>query len=233
MPILVGLAGWAGRLKPRTTFLAAALTLVLLPTVARLLVVPAPTLHEWDETMRRVTLFHLDATGWGVLAAIASRWWPEGWSRGKRGKALLGLVLIVLGCVCAQSYYFGGWLLERAPRLNNVLSLALPAAGTVLALPWIASLRPRGGAFGWTVDRISAYSYSIYLCHIPLMFVLGAALSPEARLSAPAVWAQAAVWFILVFPLAAIVHHVFEKPVSDLRERFTRKVDANPFAVQG
>lgn len=231
MPLLVGLAGWASRLKPRTTFLLVALTLIALPAAARFAYLPASGLHEWDQTVRRVTIFHLDATGWGVLGAITSRWWPNFWSRGVRAKATLGLAAVVLGCYLVESYHFGGWLLERAPRLNNLLSLTLPAAGTLLALPWIVSLRPRGGGFGWAVDRISAYSYSIYLCHIPLMYVLGAALTPEERLSGAAVWTQTVIWLLLVFPVAALVHHSFEKPVSDLRERFTRKVDASPFSA--
>jgi len=36
-----------------------------------------------------------------------------------------------------------------------------------------------------------------------------------------------------VLALSALVFHVFEKPSSDLRERFTRRVQAGPFSVRG
>lgn len=230
MPILVGLAGWGLRLGPRNTFLAVALALIALPALGRALMTQPTNLFEWDYGVRRVTIYHLDATGWGVLGAITSRWWPGFWQRSRRAKAIAGLLFIALGCYLVETQFFGGGIVARFPRLNNTLTLTLLAAGTFLALPWISSLRERKGMLGWGVDRISVYSYSIYLCHIPMMFVLRAALTPEEAGSLPLVWAQTGVWFLLTMALAALIHHSFEKPVSDLRERFTRKVDASPFA---
>ncbi|NZA01506.1 hypothetical protein H0I39_06515 [Ottowia beijingensis] len=38
------------------------------------------------------------------------------------------------------------------------------------------------------------------------------------------------VWLMAVFAVSALVFHSFEKPVSDLRERFTKRVQAGPFS---
>ena len=40
------------------------------------------------------------------------------------------------------------------------------------------------------------------------------------------------LWILLVVGLSMLVFHVFEKPVSDLRDRFTKKVEAGPFGMQ-
>ena len=37
-------------------------------------------------------------------------------------------------------------------------------------------------------------------------------------------------WVMAVFAVSALVFHSFEKPVSDLRERFTKRVQAGPFS---
>lgn len=232
MPILVG--GFAflfGRSGPKA-FGAAALTLIVLPMVARWFAEPPLDLWEWDERMRRVTIYRLDATGWGVLAAILNRWQPGYWQHSRVGKAILGLALMAFGCLLVEDLFFTKWFLVQ-PQLANVLRLTLPAAGTFLALPWIASMaKPAGRWVNSGVERLSQYSYSIYLCHIPLLYLLRHAMDANARGSLLQTLAQIGVWFALTFALAAATHHAFEKPVSDIRERFTRRVDASPFEAR-
>jgi len=41
------------------------------------------------------------------------------------------------------------------------------------------------------------------------------------------------VWLALVLVVSATVFHSFEKPISDLRERFTRRIQAGPFGSRG
>ena len=36
-------------------------------------------------------------------------------------------------------------------------------------------------------------------------------------------------WLLAVLASSALIYHVFEGPVADLRERFTKRVDASPF----
>ena len=37
------------------------------------------------------------------------------------------------------------------------------------------------------------------------------------------------LWLGLVFMISGVVFHFFEKPIADLRESFTKRVDASPF----
>lgn len=229
MPILVGVASLAFGADRRRSFLFAALTLILVPTLARWMAAPALDATDWDQRFRGVTLYHLDATGWGVLAAIASRWWSKTWSTNVAGKAVVGGLLTATGLMMLECYSLdvGPW--RSFPRLWSALPLTLTAIGTFLLLPWVASLRGLQPRPTTVVERLSLYSYAIYLCHLPLAFLLRAALDSTESASLAAIWMQTGVWLALTVASAAAIYHGFEKPVFDLRERFTAKVDANPF----
>lgn len=237
LPLLVGLGIWAARRKTRDAFLAATAALILVPTILRVLVpIPADPL-EWDLRIRRVTLFHLDATGWGVLAAIANRWTPAFWTRGVVPKAVAGFILMGIGVLSVQAMM--GFLPQGAtavfmawPRFPFAFALTCTGLGTFLALPAIARLRPPGTRSRKAVETVSNYTYSIYLSHFPLIFLLGEAVARtwgETVVPGRILWPLTILWFLLVFGVSAVVYHVFEKPTSDLRERFTRKIDASPF----
>lgn len=241
MPILVGIIALVRKLDLRTTFVLATVLLILAPTVARFLAEPphavalGDRIFDWDTRFRRVTVFHLDATGWGVLGAVTSRWMTGFWQRGVGAKAAAGLALMSLGIVMEEQLFFGGFFPDRWPHLTNASVLTLMGAGTFLALPWIAQMRQHGGPLGrgwaWVVDRGSTYSYSIYLVHFPLIYILRPALPPAESASLTRVWLQVIVWLAFTFAASAFIYHRFEKPTSDLRERYTQKVDARPFAA--
>lgn len=239
MPILVGIGARLARRTVRTSFVLATATLILVPLLFRLTTPLPANPFAWDQGIRRVTLMHLDATGWGVLAAMTSRWWPGFWSRGVRAKAAVGITLMAAGLLAIEEMFFGAvlpgrldWHLFTAwPRFPVAFALTLTGAGTFLAFPWIASWPAPSGAVRKAVEGISNYTYSLYLSHFPLMYILTGALSPgAAAIALPILWAQTLVWLGVTVGVSALVYHSFEKPVSDLRDRFTRKVDASPFA---
>lgn len=62
-----------------------------------------------------------------------------------------------------------------------------------------------------------------------MMFVYLHVLKVQGPVTAWALAAAVIGWLISVLLLSALVYHLFEGPVADLRERFTRKVDASPF----
>lgn len=238
LPLLVAAGFLVAKLPRRDAFVAATAALIVVPTVLRLLVPMPPEPLEWDHSIRRVTILHLDATGWGVLGAITSRWMPGFWSRRTGAKAALGLAAMLLGLFSVQQMFGvlpaalpGGWL-TAWPRFPVAFAITLTGAGTFLMLPWLARLpAPHSRARG-VVEAFSNYTYSIYLAHFPLMYLIAEALVPDGAptpVPIPTLWLATLVWLPLTVAVSAGVHHAFEKPVSDLRDRFTRKVDASPF----
>lgn len=237
LPILVGIGSRILGAKVRTAFVLATATLIAVPTVLRLLAPLPATPFDWDLGIRRVTIYHLDATGWGVLAAMASRWRPSFWTRNVAGRALVGGLLMVAGILAIEEMFFQhltgglGWRVFTAwPRFPVAFGLTLTGAGTFLAFPWIAAIPAPSGRWRSGIEAVSNYTYSLYLSHFPLLYILVGVLgSGEVPVPRATLWAQLAFWAILVLGVSALVYHKFEKPISDLRDRFTRKVDASPF----
>jgi len=111
----------------------------------------------------------------------------------------------------------------------NALSLTLIGAGTLLLLPWITSVVTEGRALDLVVEKTSLYSYSIYLCHFPLIFIVKRLFGVGSETGEATMFLAVAVWLLAVYAVSAAVFSRFEKPVSDLRERYTRRINTMPF----
>jgi len=229
MPLLLGVALLFRRIGTEAAFMLTAAVLIVVPAVARGLHAVPPDFFAWDAQIRRITVFHLDATGWGVLAAAVNRWRKPWWRENVGRKALAGGALTVAGLAMVWLLVGRGWAPTWPHALMNASSLTLMGAGTFLALPWITSLVVEHGLLDRFVEKISLYSYSIYLCHYPLIFIVKHLSSLDGETAAPMIFATVAVWLLAVYFVSAAVFHSFEKPVSDLRERFTRRISSLPF----
>jgi peptidoglycan/LPS O-acetylase OafA/YrhL len=231
MPILVIASAGLMRLSIKHAFFLSSLLLICIPFWARLMHEVPTGFFQWDAEIRRITVYHLDATGWGVLAAAVSRWAPGWWQRKYAGKAVLGAVVTLLGLSAIWKLVHSGWGASAPYAFINAGTISLLGLGTLLLLPAVVKLRMKKGWIHTAVARISLYSYTLYLSHFPLLFIVKAALN--LQVSSPwYVLAMAVVlWLVLVWVISVLVFNCFEKPISDLRERITRRVDASPFGT--
>ena len=117
-----------------------------------------------------------------------------------------------------------------SPHFASVASITLMGLGTFLCMPWLTQGFARSRVLEALTGRISMYSYSIYLCHFPLLFVFLHFFPVSGDSTSAYVAAVVACWLLAVVATSALIFHVFEGPVADLRERFTKRVDASPFA---
>lgn len=216
---LVLLAALRAPLEPRRAALLGVVTYVGLFTAARALFA-APDL-PWNDGVRRVALVRLDAIGYGVLVAWAARFHGPALERHARPLALTGAALTALSFVLFLE------LTEVPGRFARVGLFSLTSAGLALLLPWCARRPAPGGPLERAVRHVSLTSYSAYLCHHALALPLTTHLVPDLP------WpARLAVYLALTLAIATATWAWFERPTTNLRERFARAPAARNVAAQ-
>ena len=222
MPILLGSLFCVKRMGNKWRFFGVAIFLIAFPVAARLLHSAPLDFLEWDAKIRRITLYHLDATGWGVLAASVNKWCPLWWRSMQRLKAGFGVFLMFLGLMLVASF-FDGYLVEGVDRkLVSVWCISFMALGTFLVMPWLTQGFEGFSVVTAMVERLSMYSYSIYLSHFPLIFVFLHFFPVTADTSASGLFFVMMGWIFSVFLVSAFVYHFFEGPAANLRDRLQR-----------
>lgn len=171
---------------------------------------------EWDETVRKVVLLRLDALMCGVALALVQRTQPERWAR------LLSLRhrLLVLGALLALA---APLLLPRLATLGAwplALGFSLLPAALALTLPWWFALRLPWTPLQQALQRISLCSYSMYLCHVPVLAACNALAAASLGGLAGKLAAKPLALFV-VFTLSWASYRWIELPFLRMRPRET------------
>lgn len=202
---------------------------IAIPTVARFLA-PVPTdFFSWDSAIRRLTLFHIDATAWGVVAALIAHRWPQCLRAPRPRRAQrIGLLAMAAGMAMVMLVTAGAWPGGLFGRLRNMVSLSLISIGTLLCLPMLVQQKIEYPVLRKHILWISDHSYSIYLCHFPLLFIFVWALKLGTLSTVGHVLLTIAVWLLAVGIVSAITYHFIELPINALRNRVTSPTLAPP-----
>jgi len=205
---------WFGKSdqKRESVFVSVVVLLLVIPLLLRALIVLAagPT---WDEGVRKVVVFRLDALMVGVLASLLVR------------RAELITRYSVCRLVAASSILLGASIVaffSMEKSLNHsvfarVWLFPLVSSGCVTLL--LSGLM-YGRWFHWLkvgADRCARWSYALYLSHM-VVFHLITHFCDVTTVSA---WQAAANWGVFVgasFCVAALVERFFERPILRWRE---------------
>jgi peptidoglycan/LPS O-acetylase OafA/YrhL len=229
MPIMLGLLSLLFPLGGKKSFLIASALLIVVPVIGRIAISDGFNFFQWDAFVRRITIYHLDATGWGVFAAVVNKWFPAWWRSGIEKKLGLGLALMLLG-TCGSAYLVRIDVDQHTlANLISIWSITLMSGGTFLIIPWLSENFKNTVSSNRVVETISLYSYSIYLCHFPTIVLVKYFFDINQTTSSVNLILTMIFCLAMVLLSARLVFHSFEKPISDLRERFTKKVNAAPF----
>jgi peptidoglycan/LPS O-acetylase OafA/YrhL len=166
-----------------------------------------------------MTVMRFDELGLGILAAwlqmSAPRWWSS------RGPATIwmGANLMIMGI---GAWFWGGLRLESSGPVDaavRALAPLLSGVGLFLLLPALNALPAPPAVWRVAIERVSIYSYALYLLHIPVARLL--ALTIDASLYTTALGATLviAIWIAASFCTAALVYHLYERPMMALRDR--------------
>lgn len=148
-------------------------------------------------------------------------------------KAVCGALVTLVGLAVIWKLVHSGWEQTAFYALLNALSISCMGLGTLLLLPVIVRLNIEKTWLHRCLVQISLYLYTLYLSHFPLLFLVKAAFGLHKDSPTTMLLLAIVLWLSLVWVCSAVIFHFFEKPVSDLRERFTQRVDTPLFLSAG
>lgn len=205
-----------GRIIParRTALLAVTALLVLIPLSMRFLSVAFFDL-AWDEGVRKVVLFRLDALMFGVLL---------GWLSYEKQlpASVRGVWLLVSGAAILSAavwVFFSTSQDIDSSDFARVWLFPLVSAGFGLlvlsGLNW--NKAPK-----WIVDSVESFarrSYAIYLAHMPVFHLIAWVFGQAPRGDVPGALARWVGFMLASIAIAALVERFFERPILLWRDR--------------
>lgn len=165
---------------------------------------------DWDNGTRMVVVFRLDALMYGLGLAI---WKPRSewlWNH-SRASALLGLGIII---VTVPMVVWG--LQPDAWKLLPALLFSMIPLGCGLLLPFHELLCRPTDLLAIPIQRLSEWSYSLYLCHIPVLFGCYTIFHNDSLGSGGKMLLRATA-LLLTFLTARTLYRCFELPIMRMR----------------
>jgi len=175
--------------------------------IAIRLIKHANGVEVWDVEIRKTILSRIDATIYGVLFYFVNLRFPVGIKKYR-------VLLFVLGGLL---YLIATFILKEDVSLffDNVVYYSLIPVFISLLLPFFLYLRlPSFLERAFTFQSLA--SYSIYLIHLPFLYMLHPYFKPN---SSAASILYTVIFIILAYALGVLFYKLIEKPIMDLRDR--------------
>jgi peptidoglycan/LPS O-acetylase OafA/YrhL len=206
--------GATGRDDLLRKFLRTVLFFLVFPALLRF----AEPLWLGYSDARTVVVCRLDALMYGVLFAwlktnqrhwrTAGKLWPLG---------IIGLTASVL-------------FIRDSAHWSQAIAFTLIPQSFALILPVFNRLHSATGPLAAAIQRISIWSYSIYLCHM-LVYTVAMRLTHYENLSPLGQIAVKCLSLAGIFAISALNYHFFEHPATNLRDRLDKQSEAEPEPV--
>ncbi len=222
--LLFPAAIWLGlRFQKRflPVFLSVAAAFFLFSTVGRMISALQPEAN-WTQWQRCIVIYRFDGLMIGVLAAWISLRWPVAWRARPVPAAVIGGILLLL--LYASLWRWNGEHFAFSPDnyFARTFRFTLVSLGFALLLPFASLWRiEHENLASLTVRKIALWSYALYLVHLPLLQLIvkyGLRGSGETL-------GHALLLFIIAMGgsifLSALFFRFYERPCTNLRERFT------------
>jgi peptidoglycan/LPS O-acetylase OafA/YrhL len=203
-------------IKVRNITLSGILACIGLITALRVLIVIVYN-PVWNLSVRAITPLRLDSLMMGVLSAYIYLHYKEQWKKYAGICFIAGLIITL---------FASAWLYidvirhpDAAGFFSKTFFFNVFTGGIALCMPYMSSVRnARVKIIGGFVTYVSIVSYSLYLLHVLFMYVYLTVCYkfgfPETLLVR--FWGT---WIVCLIG-AGVMYRFFEKPCTDLRDRF-------------
>lgn len=213
--------------KAGTAFFAAMLALLLLPLAMKIYqMLQLPALVNIEPMFHFKTLYKLDSIFYGVLLA-----WMWNKPDIKKWLAKYSRLLLVLGLLLlAASFAYAGMFIIK-PLQKSVLVLLFGPLCSLSILSCFPFLLihtfSRNNSIAKGITAISLCSYSLYLCHIPVVIIID--YFAEKVFLKETIWASSLIFslrIIMSILIAQFLYRYFEIPVLSWRDKISNRYNA-------
>jgi len=195
-------------------FAFAAISLLAIITLARTLYI-IMALPKWDLELRHVLVYRLDAPIYGVIAAFLQKFYAIYWNKKTTSYLTFALILFFIGL-----YFFKAISTnQESDTIALILIFPCYSLAFSLLLPQLSDWRTQTTFISKWIERISIWSYSLYLCHLPL----GSFFKKYIFINSSNIIITITGMLLYVSSsiiLAGVIFRYFETKLTNLRERF-------------
>ncbi len=168
--------------------------------------------YGWDIHFRKMVFVRLDSIAIGIWMAWIKRHYLKLWN-------WYPWLFMLIGFTCF--FYLDTHQANENSFFNKVLRFPLYSICFAITIPFFDAVK-KGSGLGLKIfTHISKISYSMYLIN------LGLVASVIQHLFKPTQAAESVVWYFLYWLIvivgASLIYRYFEKPFTELREKFNPK----------
>jgi len=199
-----------------TAFLFSACAFILVPSLIRINWALSG-ISNWDANYRTIMFVRLDAIMYGVLAAWVKKSFPQIWKR-------QNILLFVAGVITL----YLGWSHAISGNLNTdfyakTFLFSVTSLGFSFLLPIFDQWNNVKENFFTNAFRLIAlWSYSLYLCNLLVLQVIKFIGELLGMTNFAFQTFSLFMFFVISLFVSSITYVYFEKPLTGLREHFSR-----------
>lgn len=177
---------------------------------------------DYYVSIRKVVMFRLDAIMYGVVIALFYKYKQDAIVSRKNILMLAGLAGVLITTYFMYYYEVGYIRTGTLPyRVFNILLLySLLPLFFALILPYANSYKTRNHELNWfekAVTHISKVSYSMYLVHYAIVYLL--VFTHFNATTYPVAVAYYILYWFVVIGLSTVLYHLIEQPILRLRDK--------------
>ncbi len=166
------------------------------------------TYETWDFWIRKLVPCRFDSIGYGLLAAWIHYYYKGFWVKCKWPGFAVGIILF--GVVLCYNF-------NNSPYFACTAYFTVSALASMCMLPLAEQEKGYSGKIGKFVVYLSLISYAVYLSNLG---VVGALIINNTHYWEHP-WLYYLVYLSGTLGFSTLVYNYFEKPFTNLRERFT------------
>jgi len=174
------------------------------------------TMMYWNQNVKAIVIYRIDAIYYGVLAAYISIVRPKFWNQIKYVSFVTGVILFMSINVLVP---LKGIFIETHRQFWDVWYLPINSIAIAMTLPILSHMDSASQLISKPITFISLISYSMYLFHYSIILQLLKYYIPTEGLPSFDVLIYIITYLSLTILVAYIIYKLFEKPLMNLRDK--------------